>query len=65
MAKKEEAETKIEPANRVYSKAQILRSKQFTPQKRDVLRALLQDGVNYTKDEVAFILDNFLKKEAE
>lgn len=56
---------KTEPVEKVYPKAQILQSKQFTAQQKDVLKALLQDGVNYPKNEVALILDDFLKKEAK
>ncbi len=52
-------------ADKTYSKPQILQSKQFTVQQREVLSALLQDGVNYTKKEASSILGDFLKKEAE
>jgi len=55
---------KDKPVEKVYSKSQILQSKQFTAQ-RDVLKALLRDGVNYTKNEAISILGDFLTKEAK
>ncbi|SHN65940.1 hypothetical protein [Desulfitobacterium chlororespirans] len=59
MAKKDEL------IEKVYSKLQILQSKQFTAQQRDVLEALLQDGASYTKSEVISISEDFRTKEAK
>lgn len=59
MAKRDEL------VEKVYSKLQILQSKQFTAQQRDVLEAVLQDGANYTKSEAISISEDFRTKEAE
>ncbi|AFL99521.1 hypothetical protein Desde_1089 [Desulfitobacterium dehalogenans ATCC 51507] len=56
---------KAEPAEKRYTKAQILQSRRYNARQRDVLDALLQDGVSYTKDEVKKIHSDFLKKEAK
>ena len=56
---------KYEHGKKAYSKAQILQSKQFTVQQRDVLKALLRDDSIYAKNEVVTILDEFLAKEAK
>ncbi|WP_018306339.1 hypothetical protein [Desulfitobacterium hafniense] len=54
---------KAEPAERAYSKAQILQSKRY--QQKDVLSALLKDGQQYTLEEVSRVLNEFLAKEAK
>ncbi len=56
---------KDEPVEKRYTKAQILQSRRYNARQRDVLDALLQGGVTYTKDEVISIHTDFLKKEAK
>jgi hypothetical protein len=44
-----------------YSKAQLLRSRRFTPLQRDVLSALLSDGERYTVAEAESALRDFYR----
>jgi hypothetical protein len=48
-----------------FTKQQFLESKRFSPQKKDVLNALLKDGTGYTNDQVATIVDEFHGKVCE
>ncbi|QTH44962.1 hypothetical protein J4772_11485 [Cohnella sp. LGH] len=48
-----------------HSKTSLLQSKRFTPQQKDYLRALLQDGESYSVAEAAQLLDKYLKQEAK
>ena len=57
MAEKE----KIERAEKMFSKAQILLSKKYFTRK-DLLNVILEDGVEYTFSEVDKKIDNFMKK---
>ncbi|PYI57023.1 hypothetical protein [Paenibacillus flagellatus] len=53
-----------ESAEPTYSKEQVLASKQFTVQEKDILRALLQDGTPYTLEKARAVVKEFLNKEA-
>lgn len=57
MAEKE----KIEKAETMFSKAQILSSKKYFT-RRDLLNAILGDDVEYTLSEVDKKIDDFMKK---
>jgi len=48
-----------------HSKERLLRSNQFTPQEKDWLAALLQDGQSYSIEEAAKLLNQHFKKEAK
>ncbi|MFC4305798.1 hypothetical protein [Cohnella boryungensis] len=61
MSRKEEASA--QPAK--HSKASLLQSKRFTPQQKDYLRALLQDGEMYSVVEAEQLLQRYLKQEAK
>lgn len=47
-----------------FTKEQILSSKRYTPIQRDLLDGLLKDDKQYTIEEVARLLEKFLKQEA-
>lgn len=55
-------EKKEKPLTKIYSKQQVLNSKQYL--QKDLLDALLEEGQKYTHDQVKSILEDFLKKEA-
>ncbi len=57
MAEKE----KIEKAEEMFSKAQIIGSKKYFT-RRDLLNAILEDGREYTLSEVDKKIDSFMKK---
>jgi hypothetical protein len=46
----------------VYTKAQFLASKQFTPVQKDVLRALMKDGEVYTVEQARRLIDDYAKR---
>lgn len=46
-----------------FSKHQLLQSKQFSKQEKDVLNAILQEDKQYTKEQAVEQLTTFLKKE--
>jgi len=50
--------------NSGFTKDQLLRSTKYTPQQRDILRAVLIDGKAYTHDQAKAAMNQFLKKEA-
>jgi len=56
-------DTGAQPAK--HSKANLLQSKRFSPQQKDYLRALLQDGETYSVAEAAQLLEKYLKQEAK
>lgn len=45
-----------------YSKEQLLRSKRYTPQQKDILAAVLAEGRVYTHEEAAQAMTEFLKR---
>jgi len=48
-----------------FTRAQLLRSRQFTLVSKDVLAVVLEDGQRYTIPEVKRLSDAWLKKEAK
>ncbi|MBB6670278.1 type I restriction-modification enzyme R subunit C-terminal domain-containing protein [Cohnella nanjingensis] len=52
-----------EPAK--FTKVQILAAKRFSPNQRDWLQALLQEGAEYTVEEAAQLLDQLFEQEAK
>lgn len=52
---------KIEKAEEMFSKAQIIGSKKYFT-RRDLLNAILEDGREYTLSEVDKKIDSFMKK---
>ncbi len=48
-----------------HSKAQILKSKQFTPVQKDFLVSLLDEDEKYSLDDVGKMLGDFLRQEVE
>ncbi len=48
-----------------HSKAQILKSKQFTPVQKDFLVSLLDEDEKYSLDDVGKLIGDFLKQEAK
>ncbi|WP_273483613.1 hypothetical protein [Desulforamulus ruminis] len=56
-------ESKAKPAG--YTKQQFLASKSFTPQQKDVLNAVLEDGKLYTREEVTRLVEEFAKRKVE
>lgn len=57
MAEKE----KIEKAEKMFSKTQIIKSKKYFA-RRDLLNAILEDGAEYTLSEVDRKIESFMKK---
>ncbi|MCB8816149.1 hypothetical protein [Desulfosporosinus shakirovi] len=55
-------EKREKPLAKIYSKQQVLRSKQYSH--KDLLDALLEEGQKYTHDQVKKVLEDFLKREA-
>lgn len=51
---------KSEPAERKFSKDQIVRAAKYR-NRRDLVTALLDDGKQYTINEVDSLIDNFMK----
>jgi hypothetical protein len=45
-----------------FSKAQLLRSYNFTPIQKDVLRAVLKDGESYTLDQAHKLIGDYAKR---
>lgn len=56
-------EKKEKQLTKIYSKQQVLQSKQYLH--KDLLEALLEEGQKYSHDQVKKILEDFLKKEAK
>lgn len=48
-----------------YTKQQFLAAKSITPQQKDVLNAVLEDGKSYTKEEVTHLVEEFAKRTVE
>lgn len=48
----------------VFYKVDLVKSKRYSD-KRDILNALLKDGVSYTFEQVDKIIGDFLKKEVK
>lgn len=51
--------------NLMFTKAQILSSKQFKPLEKDFLRAVLDDGKSYSIEQVKETLKKALTKEVK
>ena len=51
---------KTEKAAAVYSKEQLAASKRYAT-KRDIIRALLENGKTYTLDEVDALIEKYMK----
>jgi hypothetical protein len=64
MAKKVEANAEVATPVVKYSKAQLLKTVRYSAY-RDLLWALLNDGVEYTHDDVEGIIEKFLKAEVK
>jgi hypothetical protein len=45
-----------------FTKQQFLKSANFTPVRKDVLRALLKDDETYTIDQVRKLIDDYAKR---
>ena len=64
MAKNNETETQTQteetPFVSKYEKQQILKSEKYS-NRRDLLSALLKDGEQYTHEEIAALIDGFMK----
>ncbi|WP_374713100.1 hypothetical protein [Symbiobacterium terraclitae] len=45
-----------------FTKAQLLRSARYSPQERDVLAAVLQEGQTYTHEQAARLVAEFRKR---
>ena len=45
-----------------FTKAQLLRSYNFTPVQKDVLRAVLKDGESYTLDQAHKLIGDYSKR---
>ncbi|MUG66543.1 MULTISPECIES: hypothetical protein [Paenibacillus] len=54
---------KAKNAAPAFSKHQLMESKQFSNQEKDVLKAILQEDKQYTKEQAVELLTTFLKKE--
>ncbi|MEK3733677.1 hypothetical protein MKX64_14825 [Paenibacillus sp. FSL M8-0334] len=54
---------KTQNAAPAFSKHQLMESKQFLNQEKDVLKAILQEDKQYTKEQAVELLTTFLKKE--
>lgn len=48
-----------------FTKEQFVRSAQFSTSQKDVLNALLAEETVYTVDQVAVLVEQFMKKEAK
>lgn len=48
-----------------FTKEQFLKSGNFTPIQKDVLRAILKDGETYTLDQVNKLLEDFTKRKVK
>lgn len=57
--------SKTKDATPTYTKQQFLSSKRFTPQQKDVLHALLEEGNAYSDAQVKKLIDDFMKKGAK
>ncbi|MDR6883792.1 hypothetical protein [Bacillus sp. 3255] len=64
MAKKQEVEESTTAAP-TFSKDQFLNSKSYTGLQKDVIRAVLDAGVMYTREQVDAIIDQFNRKEVQ
>jgi len=64
MSKKDPEDQKKEKAP-VFSKRQLVRAYNFSRIERDVLAAILEDGKQYTLDEVQKALEKFMTRRVQ
>lgn len=53
-------ESKAKPTG--YTKQQFLAAGSYTPQQKDILSAVLEEGKSYTREEAAREIEEFMKR---
>lgn len=56
---------KAKQASIKFTKQQFLKSANFTPIQKDVLRSILKDDQTYTLDEVKKLVEDFAKRKVK